>query len=176
MPILAGCSQPENKSEFLCKSILNDNIWQRTSCIASIWMCFNNTNYVRNLIWEPWLCIRCFAVMRLSSMSAVRIAERSSELWWCFPGRGPTRHYPCDLNLPLPAPAAWGLTLPWAHKVICRQIISMTSDSNYTLFTVVLVWQSRSQGFSWLLVLEELARVFVVAQLVVLADGPEDQC
>lgn len=47
----------------------------------------------------------------------------------------------------------------------------MTSDSNYTLLAVVLVWQNYSQGLSSLLVLRKLARVFVVAQLVVLADG-----
>lgn len=41
---------------------------------------------------------------------------------------------------PDPPPPALGFRLPPAHKVICRQIISMTSDSNKTLLAVVLVW------------------------------------
>lgn len=51
----------------------------------------------------------------------------------------------------------------------------MTSDSKYTLLAVVLVWQNYSQGFSSLLVLGKLARVSVVAQLVVLDDGAREQ-
>lgn len=168
--MLAGCSHPENKSEILCKSF-SITTWQRTSCIISIWLHFNSTNNLRNLIWELRLCIRCFAVMRLSSVSAVRIAERSSELWWRFLGLRPTLHYPWYMNLLLSTPCARGLTLPWAHKVICRQIISMTSDRSYALFAIALLWQIYSQGFSSLLVSGELAKVSAVAQLVVLEHG-----
>lgn len=68
------------------------------------------------------------------------------------------------------------------HSVICRQIISMTSDSNNTLLAVVLVWLD--SPFRVLLVSgfqeggrkkKKLATVCVGAQLVVLANDTGDQ-
>lgn len=83
---------------------------------------------------------------------------------------------------PDPPPPALGFRLPPAHKVICRQIISMTSDSNKTLLAVVLVWLNlplRAQlvsGFQEGERKDKLATVSAGAQLVVLANDTGDQC
>lgn len=126
--------------------------------------------------------IRCFAVMRLSSVSAFGIAKREkkkrpSDALMMLPWARTNSTLSPD-----PPPPALGFRLPPAHKVICRQIISMTSDSNNTLLAVVLVWLNyplRAQlvsGFQEGERKDKLATVSAGAQLVVLANDTGDQC